>query len=92
MSPQCTSLYNLSPEPRAPALKRRYDLAHIVADQAEPRVPAVLLYDPPQRELGVVCHGVALVEEDQLGAGGEELTGSGKLTDLVTDNVNSTLV
>ena len=42
------------------------DPAHIVADEAEPHRPRLLLHGPPQRGLGVGGHGIRLVEDDEL--------------------------
>ena len=53
------------PEPGAAALEGGDDLAQVVADHAEPHVVRELLYDSSQGILGIIRHGVGLVQDDQ---------------------------
>ena len=76
-------------EAGATGLEGRDDLGHVVADEAEAGVLGVLLDDAAEGELGVVGHGIGLVEDDELDALVEELAGAGELLDLVADDVDA---
>lgn len=82
----------LSPEPGAPGLQRRDDLAEIVADHAEAHVLRELLDDPAQRVLRVLRHGVSLVQDHQLEALVEDGARGGEVEDLAADHVDAAVV
>jgi hypothetical protein len=57
------------PESRTSRQERWGELMCIVGDDAEPRVCRVALHDTAKGHLGGGCHGVCLIENDQLEAG-----------------------
>lgn len=80
------------PEPRTPTLNRRYNLIHIITDNAEPDVLRVLLDDASEGGLGGGGHHVGFVEDDEFEAFGEEGAGFGELFDLFADDVDAAVV
>ena len=80
------------PEPRAPRLQRRDDFRGVVGDQAEARVARVLLDDAPERELRVLGHRVALVENDQLELVGEDRARRREVDDLLPHDADAAVV
>jgi hypothetical protein len=76
-------------EPKAGAatLQGGNDFGHVIANQAEARVPGVLFNDAAQGELGVVRHGVGFVENNELDARGKELLRAGEFFDFVANDL-----
>ena len=79
-------------EPRTPALHRGYNLANVVADDAESHILGVLLNHATQSGLCGCRHHVRLIEDDELVAFSKEGACLSKLLDLSANNVDASII
>ena len=79
-------------EARAARLQRGDDFGDGVAEEAEAGAARELLDDPAQGELGILGHRVALVQDDELEAGGEDALRGREVHDLGAHDVDAALV
>ena len=79
-------------EPCTTTLDSGGDLIDIVADDAEADVLRVLFNDPAECCLGLLGHHVGLVENNELKSFGEKCPCFRELFDLLSHDVNTTIV
>jgi hypothetical protein len=80
------------PEPGATALNGRRDLVDIIANDAKADVLRVLFDDATECSLGGIRHHVSFVENDEFVALREERSRFCKLLDLLTNDVDASIV
>tara|TARA_B100000767_G_C19615499_1_gene471735 strand:- start:597 stop:881 length:285 start_codon:yes stop_codon:yes gene_type:complete len=72
-------------------LQRRNHFAHVVSNQTKPSVFGVLFDYPPQRELRIFRHRVALVQNDQFEPLAAEPHSAGEGLDLIAHHVDAAI-
>ncbi|KAI6751785.1 hypothetical protein HG531_006481 [Fusarium graminearum] len=102
-NPNIALLQRAETESCASTQKSRAELVGVVGNDAESSVGCVLFHNSSQSHLSGTCHGISLVKYDELESshpiartGGatqrEDLLGAGKRLDLLSHNVNATVV
>ncbi|KAI6762861.1 hypothetical protein HG530_008841 [Fusarium avenaceum] len=99
-----TLLQRTEAESRASTQKRRAELVRVIGNDAESGVGCVLFHDSSQSHLRCTCHGISLIQYDELEAShrvartargathGEDLFSAGECLDLLSHNVDTTVV
>jgi hypothetical protein len=90
-------------ESRASTQKSWAEFVGVICNDAESSVGCVLFHNSSQSHLSSTCHGISLVKYDELepshrvartrgATQGEDLLGAGKRLDLLSHDVNTTVV